>query len=371
MEKTVFFYGTLCHAPLRDLVIGAGPDPVPAWLPDHAVHWAEGRSVPMLSPAPGARVEGILLAGLKGAALDRLAFYEAAHRCKAQPVTVMTADGPVAADLYAIDDPALTPGAPWDLAAWQARWGALSGLAAEEIMAAMGQHAAETIAGRMMSIQSRAASRLTAGTPAPTTLRRAAQPGDVEVLARRQPYAHFFAVEEYDLRHIRFDGTMSEVLERATFVSTDAVTVLPYDPVRDRVLLLEQFRMGPLARGDRECWSLEPIAGRIDPGETAETTARREALEEAGLEIGALHHIASCYSSPGAQSEYIHSYLALADLPDEAEGTGGMPCEGEDIRAHVVSFDRVMELQQSGELENAPTVLSVLWLALNRARLRG
>jgi nudix-type nucleoside diphosphatase (YffH/AdpP family) len=205
---------------------------------------------------------------------------------------------------------------------------------------------------------------------APTTLRRTAAPGDVAVAARRQPYAHYFALEEYDLSFRRFDGRMSEVVSRAVFISGDAVTVLPYDPLRDRVLLIEQFRAGALVRGDPQPWQLEAVAGRIDPGETPEQAARREAVEEAGLVLGDLHFVARYYPSVGAKSEYLLSYVALTDLPDGAAGLHGVQAEAEDIRGHLVGFDRLMALVASGEIENAPLILTAFWLASNRDRLR-
>ncbi len=204
----------------------------------------------------------------------------------------------------------------------------------------------------------------------PATQRRVALPGDVAVLTRAERFAGFFAVEEQGLRFRRFDGTLSDPVNREAFVSGDAVTVLPYDPVRDRVLLIEQFRVGPHLRGDANPWQLEAIAGRIDDGETAEATAIREAKEEAGIEINRLVPIAGYYPTPGAVTEFLYSYLALVDLPDSAIGTFGLATESEDIWVHLVSFDRLMELCASGEVGNAPTLLSALWLARERPTLR-
>jgi nudix-type nucleoside diphosphatase (YffH/AdpP family) len=121
--------------------------------------------------------------------------------------------------------------------------------------------------------------RARAAQTAPATQRRVAVPGDVAVLTRAERFAGFFAVEEQGLRFRRFDGALSDPVNREAFVSGDAVTVLPYDPVRDRVLLIEQFRVGPHLRGDANPWQLEAIAGRIDDGETAEATAIRKAIK--------------------------------------------------------------------------------------------
>lgn len=228
----------------------------------------------------------------------------------------------------------------------------------------------EALAARRGALAVAAASRLRAADARPAALRHSARPGDVVPQALRHPYAAFFAVEEQDLAWRRFDGTLGTPAPRAVFVSGDAVTVLPYDPVRDRVLVIEQFRAGPVVRGDTQPWQIEAVAGRIDPGETPEPAARREAAEEAGIALADLHFVARYYPSPGAVSEYIYSYLALADLPDGSAGIFGLVEETEDIRGHLVAFDTLMALVASGEIDNAPLILTALWLQRERPRLR-
>lgn len=205
--------------------------------------------------------------------------------------------------------------------------------------------------------------------PAPC-LRRAQASDDLDLLSIDQPWAGFFAIEEWRFRHRRFDGDMGQPILREVFVTPDAVTVLPYDPARDRVLLVEQFRPGPAARGDPQSWQIEAVAGMIDPGETPEETARRETLEEAGLALGALHRVAGYYPSPGAHTEYVTSYIGIADLPDGVAGLGGLPQEHEDIRSHLMSFEALMALIESGEAASGPLIVSALWLAQARPRLR-
>ncbi|NBO20824.1 MAG: NUDIX domain-containing protein [Rhodobacteraceae bacterium] len=222
---------------------------------------------------------------------------------------------------------------------------------------------------RLTGILVQAAGRVRAGAPVPTTTRHTAQPGDVDVARRIQPYAQFFAVEEFTLTHRRFDGARSEPMLRAVFISGDAVTVLPYDPLRDRVLLIEQFRTAPLARGDAQPWMLEAIAGRIDPGETPADAARREAAEEAGLTLGALLPVAEYYASPGAMNEFLYSYVALCDLPDDAAGVFGKEDEAEDIRGHLLPLDRALDLVRSGEIRTSPLILTLFWLERERMGL--
>jgi ADP-ribose pyrophosphatase len=367
-----FFYGTLCHRPLLDVVLGHSVAARPARLADHAVFWAQGHAFPLLQPRPADSTGGLLVEGLSQDDAARLDFYEGGFAFLTAELPVQVAgEGALRAARVYLPDPALwQAGARWDLAEWAATWGEAVTETAGDFMALMGTHAPERVLRRYHNMLVRGASRVRARTTGPALTRLDAGPDDVRIVARRTPYAHFFAVEEYDLSHRRFDGTMSPVITRAAFISCDAVTVLPYDPVRDRVLLVEQFRAGPLARGDRQCWQLEPIAGRIDPEETPEAAARREAQEEAGLTLGELLPVAGYYPTTGAKSEYLYSYVALADLPDGTAGIHGVEDEAEDIRGHLIGFDAFMGLLASGEIANAPLILTALWLERERPGLR-
>ena len=367
---TLFFFGTLCHPPLLRAVLGRGADSACATLAGHAVNWVAGQAFPMLTPDPGATATGVLVRGLAADDLARLDFYAGGFSATARDVTVTAQSGPEAAQMFVPDAAAWTPGKPWHLADWTAIWAGTVVATAGDIMALYGIADAASVGKRRPAMLVRGAGRARAASAAPSTLRRASLSGDVTVEKRHYPYANFFSVEEYDLSYRRFDGTMSATVNRATFISGDAVTVLPYDPVRDRVLLIEQFRAGPFARGDANPWQLEAIAGRIDPGETAEDAARREAVEEAGLELGTLLPVAGYYPTPGAKAEFLYSFLALCDLPDGCAGVFGMASEAEDIRGHLVPFDALMALVASGEASNAPLVLTALWLQHERGRLR-
>lgn len=243
--------------------------------------------------------------------------------------------------------------------------------AATEIMALWPALPLDVLRQRYPMVEAAAASALRArDEPAPATLRRKPAQGDLVSAEGRRPYARFFGVREDDLQFRRFDGALSPQVTRAGFVMADAVTVLPYDPVSDQVMLVEQFRYGPWLRGDPNPWSLEPVAGRIDPGETPEQAARREAAEEAGLALGAMVQIGRYYPTPGGVTEYLVSYVGLCSLSADCEGVGGVLAEAEDIRSHVIPFTRLMALVDSGEVENGPLLLSALWLAANRARLQ-
>ncbi len=241
-----------------------------------------------------------------------------------------------------------------------------------EIALCAGRVPEKALRSRLGMVRTRAAARLRGREhPAPASLRRDWGREAVRQSARRLPWAGFFTVEQSELCFRRFDGTMSAPVERAGFVSGDAALVLPYDPARDLVLLIEQFRYGPFLRHDARPWTLEPIAGRIDGGESPEEAARREAREEAGLELEGLELVSASYPSPGANSEFFYCYVGIASLDASMQGVGGLETEAEDIRSHVIPFERLMELVSSGEANCGPLVLLVLWLRLNRPRLRG
>ncbi|MFN4173255.1 MAG: NUDIX domain-containing protein [Pseudorhodobacter sp.] len=366
----VFLYGTLCHPPLLRQVLGFEAKARAAVLPGFAVHLDAAEGLALIRPEPGGMAEGVVIDDPGAAGLARLDWYAAIFGYRRGSAPVQEGGTSLPAIHYSIDDRAgQVAHGVWSLERWLRDDGGLAVAAAVDLMALF---PGPVPVLRREARRVRASSRLRAeGEPAPTAVRRDAAVTDTATTQRREPYAHFFAIEEYDLTWRRFDGSFGPVATRAAFVSGDAVTVLPYDPVRDRVLLVEQFRAGPFARGDRQPWQLEPIAGRIDPGETPEEAARREAVEEAGLWLGDLLPIAAYYPSPGAKSEFLYSYLALTDLPDGCAIIGGEESEAEDIRGHLVGFEALMGLVASGEAACAPLILSALWLQRERARLRG
>lgn len=366
----LFLFGTLCHDRLRAAVLGPGVSSVTsARLPGYSVRKVAGAAYPMLVPGDGA--DGLLVTP-DAEARARADFFELGFGYELREVSVETAAGNVPALAYFPTGDAATPDGPWRVGDWARDWAEVWIAAADEAIGYFGALSPEELARRWPMIEMRAASRVRAAQPAPRTLRSRFDTGtDVEILHARRPYSGFFTLEEHDLRFRRFDGTMSPTVTRAGFVGGDAATVLPYDPRRDAVLVVEQFRAAPYMRGDPCPWTLEPIAGRVDAGETPEDCARREAIEEAGLAFGMLHHVADYYPSPGAVTEFIHSYVGIADLNGRGGETGGVDHEDEDIRAHVIGFERLMALVASGEAGTGPLILSAYWLAANRARLRG
>lgn len=373
----MFVYGTLRDVPLLEAVVGHAV-PVaqrhPARLDGHAARWAVAQAFPVLVPAPGEVAEGLLLTGLDAQDMARLDFYEGGFGYHLETVTVQADAGPVDAQVWFPDDGLWQAGDAFVLSDWQARWGAINVAAAHEMMQFHGRRSAAEIARMYPMIHARAASRVAAAraglTDDPALPTSGMTRADVTQLDLARPYADFFAVEEHHIRFRRFDGAPSPVVKRAVFVASDAAILLPYDPLRDCVLVIEQFRAGPWARGDLSPWPLEPVAGRVDPGETPEEAAHREAAEEAGLILHALEKVSCNYPSPGSTSEYFHIFVGLCDLPERSGATGGVASEDEDIRSHVLPWAQFQDLLDRDLLTVGPLILAGHWLARHRDRLR-
>ncbi|MBD2858709.1 NUDIX domain-containing protein [Spongiibacter sp. KMU-158] len=191
---------------------------------------------------------------------------------------------------------------------------------------------------------------------------------DVEIIHDRIAWQGFFKVRELRFRHRLYAGGWSQEIQRELFARGSAVGLLPYDPVNDLILQVEQIRVGAMEH-PKSPWIAELVAGIIDKAESPEEVARREAEEEAGLVIGQIEKVAEYYSSPGGTNEYFHLYCGAADL-SQAGGVFGLPEEGEDIRAAVLSYEQAMQALASGEINNAHSIIALQWLSLNRARLR-
>ncbi|GAA4503319.1 ADP-ribose diphosphatase [Pseudaeromonas paramecii] len=190
---------------------------------------------------------------------------------------------------------------------------------------------------------------------------------DVEVTECTPCFKGFFRVNRYQLRHRLFAGGWSQVLSRELFERGHAAALLPYDPVRDQVVLLEQFRIGALETSPTP-WLLELVAGIIEPGEAPGEVVQREAMEEAGLTLGKVEKALSYLVSPGGTTERIDVYVGQVDA-SLAAGLHGLAEEGEDIRLHVVSRQQAYRWVEEGRIDNAASVIALQWLQLHHESL--
>jgi len=191
---------------------------------------------------------------------------------------------------------------------------------------------------------------------------------DVEIIARETLYSGFFSMDLYRFRHRLFNGEMSGEIRREIFERGHAAVLLPFDPVRDEVVLVEQIRIAAYDVSASP-WLLEMVAGMIEEGESVEDVARREAQEEAGLVVGRTKPVLSYLASPGGTSERLSIMVGEVDATT-AEGIHGLADENEDIRVHVVSREQAYQWVEEGKIDNAASVIALQWLQLHYQKLR-
>lgn len=191
---------------------------------------------------------------------------------------------------------------------------------------------------------------------------------DIEILSDETVYQGFFKIARYQLRHRLFKGGWSKRLSRELFQRGHAAAVLPYDPIRDEVILIEQFRIGAL-HADSGAWLTEIVAGMIEAGETAEDVARREAIEESGCPIQQLIPICDYFVSPGGTCERTSLFCGHVDT-SHVGGIHGCSDEGEDIRSFAVSFPMAQAMISDGRINSASPIMAIQWLALNKDRVK-
>jgi len=189
-----------------------------------------------------------------------------------------------------------------------------------------------------------------------------------EVLAKETVYQGFFRLEEYTVKHTLFKGGWSQPISRELFRRGNCVAVLLYDPDRDEVVLIEQFRVGALLQ-PQQPWLLEIVAGAIEEGETAEQVAYRESAEEAGCTILELLEIQQFYTTPGGCSERITLFCGRVDSRNVG-GVHGLDEEDEDILVTAVKADEVFQMLEDGKIESGIPIIAIQWLYIHRSKLR-
>jgi ADP-ribose pyrophosphatase len=191
---------------------------------------------------------------------------------------------------------------------------------------------------------------------------------EFKIIDKEIVYQGFFRLEKYRLQHTLYAGGWSAEISRELFVRGSCVAVLLYDPDTDHVVLIEQFRAGAIIQPEK-AWLVEIVAGAVEEGESAETVAYREALEEAGCEIKELMVINKFYTTPGGCSEIITLFCGKIDST-HVGGIHGLDHEDEDILVRTVHFDEVYQMLENGEIESAIPIIAIQWLALNREKLK-
>ena len=189
-----------------------------------------------------------------------------------------------------------------------------------------------------------------------------------ELISQKPVFRGYNQVDEYQFRHTLFQGGRSPVISREVFDCGNAGCVLPYDPKRDEVVLIRQFRAGAYVAG-RIPWVWQIIGGAIEKGEPADDLVRREAVEEGGLTLSELLPIYNVMMIPGALKQFTAIYVARADTA-HAGGVFGLEAEGENILVKAMPFAEARAMLDRGEIDDIVAIVAIQWLALHRDEVR-
>ena len=191
---------------------------------------------------------------------------------------------------------------------------------------------------------------------------------DVDILEKKPVFQGFFRMDKYRLQHALFDGGQSEIFQREIFERGSSACVLPWDPIRDEIILVEQFRVGALTHPISP-WLLEVVAGMIEVDESPKEVVIRESKEEAGLDISRLKSIGSYLASPGGTTERVWLFIGEVDAT-KAGGVHGLKEEHEDIRVHVLDRKEICQNPFQSRFDNAASLLAIQWLQIHHEDLK-
>jgi nudix-type nucleoside diphosphatase (YffH/AdpP family) len=183
-----------------------------------------------------------------------------------------------------------------------------------------------------------------------------------EILDRKVVYDGYYHLQEVTFRHTTFAGGMSRPIKRVVLEVGEIAAGLIVKRQERRVVLIEQFRVPVLQHHDG--WLIEVVAGRVDPGESAEQAFRRETLEEAGYEVENIQETHRFYTAGATLIE--HMTLFCADAGNQVNNGGGTD-DDEDIRVFEWSYDEFFAAIDRGEIVDAKTIIAGQWLRLNQA----
>ena len=190
----------------------------------------------------------------------------------------------------------------------------------------------------------------------------------LNILDKTICYQGFFKLVRYRLKHTLFAGGWSKELPREVLERGHAAAVLPYDPIREQVVMIEQFRPGAIEDANG-AWLWEIVAGILEPGEAPGEVVQREAIEETGCPVSDIIHICNFFVSPGSTTETTTLFCGRVDA-EQARGIHGVATEHEDIQVHVVPFRTALEMIPAGQIRFAPAIIALQWLALHQEEVK-
>lgn len=189
----------------------------------------------------------------------------------------------------------------------------------------------------------------------------------ISVRARRMVYEGRCTVEEITVDQARSDGGQQTIVREVVRYGRNVVAILPVDRRRKCLLLCRQLRVPVMADQD-DPFPWEVCAGRLEEGEDVLDGARRELMEEFGVEAQALKLACSSYSSPGILGSRVDHFLCDYSGTERQRG-GGLVEEGEDITVHEMTCSEAATLWRQGAIRDAKALILLQHLMLTEPEL--
>ena len=183
-----------------------------------------------------------------------------------------------------------------------------------------------------------------------------------KIINKKNLYSGFFQFNKLEFVHQKHDGSWTKNVEREVFGGAHVSTLLPYDPVKKEIVLIQQFRAGVISRYDED-YLYEIVAGIIDGNESPEETAKRECFEETGCIVNKIIPIQGYFPAPGSSESYYHLFLGEIDAFD-GERIKGLENENENILVKSYKVEEVRNMLRRGEIKNGLTLIALQWFFL-------
>lgn len=186
----------------------------------------------------------------------------------------------------------------------------------------------------------------------------------VDIISKKRVFNGFLKVDEYELRHEKFDGSMSEVINRLTIERGDSCAVLIYNKDKEKYVLVNQFRHATY--GKNSGWLTELVAGSVPEDETPMECMVKEIEEEAGYKVDSIEHLYTAYTSPGGLSERLFLYYAEVSDNQKVSHGGGLDDEHEDIEVQYYTWEELWAMVSSGKCLDMKAITAVQWVQLKK-----
>ncbi len=183
-----------------------------------------------------------------------------------------------------------------------------------------------------------------------------------QIINKKDLYSGFFKLKKLEFVHKQHDGKWSNKVDREIFSGSHISTLLPYDPLRNEIVLIQQFRAGVISRYDDD-YLYEIVAGIIDENESPEDTAIRECVEETGCKVNKIEPIQSYFPAPGSSESYYHLFLGEINS-FEGERIMGLESENENILVKSYKVEQVRNMLRQKEIKNGLTLIALQWFFL-------